>query len=1594
MSDIKNLPRTDGRVEVPFGLGSMARSSVAWNPDSGVGHRANTPRIVDGKIPVFKFKPRVFDTFPEPTLYMGYDVGSSPTAKYWIGQRQDTFETLFLALPGASKLNLGTSFGGRTIDGYRLGPITGKHFVLVHGVHGNEVDGLDGGIRAVEILATDPAFQNFRDEWTLLFIPALNPDGWFNDLRNLQEVGPNGKTINLNRQFDWFWDEYVESSLESKGSAPFSTAEASALEDYRIAVEGAGGSFGAMMDFHANQGVGSRYQSRDRIYREILFGPGEGGTVPESWLTVPLDYYIWQIHKSFSTARTLADPGAIGGDLFVRYFRSRFRPHLHSYYSSLGVFSFVIEEVKVDNAGGRETYASANNFRIDYTLAAAAAITTDNWEFKDAVLVEEATQNTILSNPEWKDWQDDSRVSPPSTPEERPSFFSLSRADVERATSKEGEVHFQDGSEAVRLISDIDIELSTPAEFNAATNDGLDSIVVVTSYGNVFGIPSERFRADDLFPNSLGTPFVGHPTTFASAAIKAPPAVLPVTGPPLPPSPPFAGTVPTKAIDILGGGTAPFVGASSLITRVYTDEADGAIVEERPIETDPPTQGTGWTPRMHMGYADNFLAFPAPGGEKGYIVGGQDAAATALASLGVWDPVPESFTLSAHALPAGGTVGPLAVFNPLDGLVYIFGGLVIGVPSTFILTWDPTFDVLTDISGTVSLTKPLAHMAGAFHPGTGKIFIYGGEEASGDMNEEIYEFDPVGLTITALVLTANLDDDEDSHDDEDATGVWDNKFGRWSAATLVEDSTDPGVPTVIGGRNKDGGIPVDALSAAVYEHDIEDEIFSLAAESSFGYIRFSSPIRREFVHPSTGEELGKQVDETFDAALGADFSDPNTNWTVGGGVATTGSSGPLIMNTAPNFNNQRVEVDVRKDGAGAIGDFSIVLRADYSGATLNSGYRFRNDGAADWFIDRIVGGVPTNVFNTTIGAGQQITTSFRTAEFTLTGRDPVKIEASMNGTLLFSGYDPHNDRIVDIGLTAIEGASSTDNIEIDDLKMLTSGQNELRYTASISAKSNPDNVSGYVRATFFPKDDTETDQFVTRRVRNYYTLPPKNLYYWYHARVDLRDGDSSEIEDGMRYYERLYKNDQKVLLDGLHIQEGTLVTSSYQHPDFPRSKEIFTFPDAVNPNAFRVEFCWLTTTNFTDLDEDIEIARIEVDANNYIALVAKAGVGNSRWEREYNNNDVHGPHDPTFELQKRTGPAVTELCYNANGYNNFGYNIGPCTSLAVDVGPEVVSYWGYDMRDPSGERQDDVLKFTISHIAGSLWELKVARYGDEGRATSSVNLDSFTGDCASIIYKGVGYYSKPEIVDLAPLPNGRKVPARRRGLLDRIRGLARPQVLVGERDPTGGQIVRDFPFIEGDDFNRPDDPSLGNDWEDGSTVFYQTGSGFNILSNQASCTDEGFNRWDRKAQHSDVIITADVTIDQNNDIVGFLARWDTDLRDTTRPFNNVTGYGAELVQLTGSTAEVRVVRWFRGVKAVLATTALASYTAGASQELKFTLLGPSLTVEVTGDNSAVATDTNFKKPKRLGIYGQTGGPAQDVTIDNFSVTQNFESSVE
>jgi len=1490
-----------GSTVVPFGDGTVARTGSAWNPYDGKSYRENKPRFGDGLIFNCAVRPKLFDTFTEPTSFMWYHpTQGTPN----LIDRQATFETQY---PEFDKVVLGSSYQGREIVGYRLGPITRKHWVVDMVVHGNEADGAQGTFRAMEILARDPIFQAFRDEWTIFFVPALNPDGWYLGTRNLAEIGPNGLTINLNRNWDWFWDEYAASSYESKGSAPESTLEAQAFLNYYRDPQV---TFGFLLDQHADRGVGARYMSRDRIWRQLALAPGVAGEVPNNWRTLWLDWIIWRYvgHVTHIRAR---DAG--GFDNYCRYYRSRFRPHLHSYFSSLGVMSMAMEDEKVSDAGGRETVASACNFRLDATLAAAICCTESLWinDYEEALLLESGPRAQLLSNANFRSWQDD---------EYRPGFYTMSRMTTARAS--EANSYNEDGGRATEMTSQTLIELSQAAEFNAGALTGYTSALIVTSQGQLFKIPTAVAdeSGDVIDPLSSFTSWMG------AAA--------------------FAGDV-DGTIQVFGGGSSEKDAAPTTQYYRLSDTTETSLVAVGAV---PP--GT-----QHAGFCDNFLDDPSLAAREGYLVGGWTGIAPTQAMYKV-NVATLTWTLSAATLPTP-TYGALAVYDPVRNYVWIIGGFnAAGTPQTSVGYWDIGADTYTP---TAPLPLALGYVAGVYARFDGRIYAYGGQLSTGDMSPNIYRLNPASGAWTLLSVTANLDDDEDQQEPEDP--VWTIQLGRAQALLPVETSTDNGVIYLLGGRQVSTS---GALADDFYKHDLYDEIIGRVADADYGYIRYSTSVQTPWV------EFVAALQPWVTAGAGTGtWTNAPANWSAapaglnpaGTKTGAAGNAALTHSETPPTYVSYRMRADVFLDGAGTIVSFRAVVRASYIGANIQDGYRVRNDNAGTtWTLERYNSTSGTTLATTTAAV---IDTTPRELDVRVLGQDPVRLVVLFDGVELFNYTDASVNRLRTNGVSGYEGQSGTANLVVSDYYAEDTAAGEEMFTGSSLVQSKLATSTGYTRLSIQPGAQEVADaEYVTRRVRNYYTIPPSGFWFNYRVRAFLRHGPRAFVEDRIRYYTRVYKDSQVARIDGFMLAKGTLFGQSYLDTDAVSGPETCTFATAVQMNRLHASFSWLPTFGYPDVvDSDFELARFSIDVNNYLAIILVAG---NDEEREFNRDDLYAQHDPVIRLSKVQ--AGSEVDY-------------------VDI----VCYYGYAMREPGCERVDDPVRFTIVHVEDQLFRFSVERFGFVVHRESTTDLTGYSTTAGTLSYTGHGLYGKPTISYDGMHANGMHAPLGRHAIDQRLRDRDSVGVFVaGERDPTQGGIStynKIRPFIDGDDFTRPDDANLGYGWD----IIKQTGNGFNIVSSKAQCAELGFESREGDPRHADYIAAADLTVQNNNDIVGILARIDRFMSETV-PGDEPFGYGFELIQTGPTAATLRIVTYWNGVREILATQALSSYTAGETLRLVVTTSGTSLRGEISGRAIVTTTDTLFKRPGRPGIMGETGGPAQFVTVDNWTLTENFESS--
>jgi hypothetical protein len=128
--------------------------------------------------------------------------------------------------------------------------------LLIHGAqHANECNGTGAVMATIERLlagyGTDPLLTARVDELELWFVPIVNVDGhrhvfagppeWADWRKTLRDNNDNGAVdfpddgVDLNRNWDWRWDQYDQSdpaSQKYKGPSPFSEVEARALRDF------------------------------------------------------------------------------------------------------------------------------------------------------------------------------------------------------------------------------------------------------------------------------------------------------------------------------------------------------------------------------------------------------------------------------------------------------------------------------------------------------------------------------------------------------------------------------------------------------------------------------------------------------------------------------------------------------------------------------------------------------------------------------------------------------------------------------------------------------------------------------------------------------------------------------------------------------------------------------------------------------------------------------------------------------------------------------------------------------------------------------------------------------------------------------------------------------------------------------------------------------------------------------------------------------------------------------------------------------------------------------------------------------------------
>jgi hypothetical protein len=679
---------------------------------------------------------------------------------------------------------IGQSTNGRDIVAYWIGTEIGSHtrekLMVLSGVHGNEVDGTEGIFAFFEDLLEDenPEFRPILEQFEFIWIPVCNPDGWFSNLRNLAGVGPNGLTVNLNRQFPYFWDEYNESSAESKGAAPAgeigAEPEAEAIYDLIVDEAAQTPALVGLVDHHQNIGQGHRYASQNRVYS---FQDGRAFNK---------DWDVYRLQGSIRKQRGTQEDG-----LFCQFRRSKNVPHLHSWASgSIGLVSMALESRKDEPRAGVEGVKPNCEWTYDTTLAYCVAMTDAFWGFEDTVQIERGATN-LLTQTKWLDWLTDNQ---------QPSGYSRSRFTGDRSAQ---ELFPHTAGRSIKVTPKLDATPTGPTPSWAACSLG----DVVLAAGRLAAVPGDiqtmRLSSETVAtaPGPSGTPppgaTRGFGMVFAFADFQA-----------------FA----------LGGWAED---GNSLKLGGFGVDAANPGVASAPGSTALPEA------RADMGYANDGTRYSVfVGGSVGTVTG--PFVASVDGKILRFDAVSQTWTDTTLTVPA--CKFACVVHQPGTDKFWIFGGEdAAGVPVNTIHVYDRAAGTVT-LHGT-ALPAKMSRIAGAAYDGD-TIYLYGGRyEVSPGVYQndpEVRKFTPSSGALAVVSVLANLED-EASHDET----PWSM---RWSGAIAARRIVSGTVAEIFLLGGKKGAVGSEVDQTEIYVHRPESNVLTFARNGTYAILQRSEDI--------------------------------------------------------------------------------------------------------------------------------------------------------------------------------------------------------------------------------------------------------------------------------------------------------------------------------------------------------------------------------------------------------------------------------------------------------------------------------------------------------------------------------------------------------------------------------------------------------------------------------------------------------------------------------------------------------------------------------------------------------------------------------
>ena len=792
----------------------FSRASRAWCPITGRSFEDDVPRVVEDLAFVVKEKPTIYHRFSNSQGHTAYNHDHAcyhrvDTTDYL----DDLLDNFASSVPGIVRSSIGTSYEGRTLEHFLLGAVNRPIFQINSVIHGNEVDGLAGTIKGMEIICTHPDFAPLRSLYTLSFLPCCNPDGYYNYTRGVSKYGPNpsgiDQLINLNRVWPWFWTEFVPSDSESKGNIPLDCPEAQAMYDWRVTGNSGNPiSLAFNLDIHATLGDGARYQSRDRCFRDLT---------EDDYDTLWADWIIYQSFRSIQAGRV--QDGEVP-DLFVNYFRSRWKPHWHSWLSTLSATSYggiptvsiVCESNKVFQPvvdSDPETYKSACTLNFDYIITSALVMQGGFYEKKSMVLIEHEVGNNQVNNSEFEQWQ---KTTDPLDPQEyRPGYWTPRRSSL--LESYNAEKHMNVRGRPLYYLPEL--EVYVPAGSNVGPLDNHDIQVTMD-------VDPANYRCFIVSTSDTAGFQISYWTTSGNMVGM------------------FTDTVSSNLHQCRFCGADDDIMHMCLLGNSLGDNLE--LIKWELL-------AGVWTRSSIVSHTTEKIdaATAYDGSQKLYVIGGEDSLSVKSRTVLEVDSSSGTITELGTNLLTTANSGASAVFcsgGTLDGFIACIGGKTISTNNIRIVLIDPVVpsqsETLLSVVGS-TLPDDLSKSS-IVYDGIDTIWIYGGESDSLNvLYGKIWTltYDGANWAIEEKEVVQGFDDDADP-EDYSGESIWKEKWSHWRGVRTVNPEDGAVETYLLGGKHHYEDESLDpGPYAGMYMHIPSDNLIARPQDYTFGYLRYN-----------------------------------------------------------------------------------------------------------------------------------------------------------------------------------------------------------------------------------------------------------------------------------------------------------------------------------------------------------------------------------------------------------------------------------------------------------------------------------------------------------------------------------------------------------------------------------------------------------------------------------------------------------------------------------------------------------------------------------------------------------------------------------